>query len=75
MDIRIRIHSQRRLAAAAVAGVLGLTTLLLPPTAQASGIPADPVTFVGTPVQVSRLVNNSHAANVWAALEDLRAGR
>jgi hypothetical protein len=73
METATRI--QHHVAATAVAGLVGLTALLLAAPAQAYRIPADPMTFVGTPVGLSQLVNDSHAANVWSALEDLRTGR
>jgi hypothetical protein len=57
------------------AGMLALAAIALAAPADASRIPADPTTFAGTPIAVSQLVNGSHAANVWAALEDLRAER
>ena len=67
-------HIQRP-STAIQAGLLAAAALLLAAPAQASRIPADPMTFAGTPVAVSQLVNGAHAASVWAALEDLRAGR
>jgi hypothetical protein len=64
-------NSHRTIAAA---GFVCLTTILLAPVpAHASRLPADPLTFVGTPTVLSRVVNDAHAANVRAALDDLRA--
>jgi len=67
--------TQHRITSTAVAGLFALAALMFAAPANASRIPADPMTFVGTPVALSQLVNDSHAANVWAALADLRAGR
>ncbi|MGY2874647.1 hypothetical protein ACVW00_001837 [Marmoricola sp. URHA0025 HA25] len=67
-------HTQRSFAVAA-AGLFALTALLLASPAQATKLPADPMTFVGTPIALAQLVNDSHATNVWAALADLRSGR
>ena len=75
--MRISATLQRNSAAATATVLLGLTAVLLAPsTAHASRLPADPIiTFVATPLEQARLVADAHAANVWAALEDLRAGR
>jgi hypothetical protein len=56
-----------------LAGLFGIAAVaLVPAAAQASRIPADPVAFVPTPVQLTQMVTNAHASNVWAALQDLR---
>jgi hypothetical protein len=69
--MHLRTYTQ---SAVTAAGLLCLTTLLLVPVpAQASRLPADPFTFVGTPAPAWRLVYDNQAANVRAALEDLRA--
>ena len=72
-------HSRHRAATTVLAGVLGLTVLALAPApAQASRIPADPMTFVPTPTALAQLVSDGHASNVRSALQDLwsdQAGR
>lgn len=65
------IHTHR-IATTVLAGLFGLTVLaLVPAPAQASRIPADPITFVPTPTSLSQLVSDGHASNVRAALQDL----
>lgn len=44
-----------------------------PGAAHANRLPADPLTFVGTPVSLTRVVLDAQATNVWAELLDLHA--
>ena len=70
-----RTHVTRTMTVTA-AGTLCLAALLFGPTpAQASRLPADPFTFVGTPLTLTRLVDDGHAARVRAALEEIRSDR
>ena len=65
-------NTHRHTAAAVMSGLFALTALaLVPAPANASRIPADPVTFVPTPTATSQLVAGGHASNVQAALQDL----
>lgn len=63
-------HTSAALASALFALAAVATT---PGAAQASRLPADPITFVGTPAPVARFVIDAQAANVWAVLRDLRS--
>jgi hypothetical protein len=66
-------HSHRT-ASTVVAGIFGLTLLALAPApANATRIPADPITFVPTPTALAQLVTDGHAANVRAAIQELRS--
>jgi hypothetical protein len=63
-----------RTASTVVAGIFGLTLLALAPApADATRIPADPITFVPTPTALAQLVTDGHAANVRAAIQELRS--
>ena len=67
-------HASHRTAALALSGLFVLTALgLSSGAASASRLPADPITFVGTPAPMARYVLDAQAAHVWAALEDLRS--
>lgn len=44
---------------------------MTPTAAQATRLPADPMTFVVTPILQSRLVADAHAANIRSELQDL----
>jgi hypothetical protein len=67
-----RIH--HRTTTTALAGLFALTVLgLAPAPAQATRIPADPIAFVATPVALVQMTNDAHAANVRAALQELRS--
>jgi hypothetical protein len=69
-----RTHARR--TTATTAALLCLAAVLLAPTpAQALRLPADPITFVPTPPALSRLIVGAQAANVRAALDDLRASQ
>jgi hypothetical protein len=65
----------RHSTALAAASLLGLAVLLAPAPAQALRLPADPITFVPTPPALSRLIVSAQAANVRAALADLRSSQ
>jgi hypothetical protein len=68
------IHIHHRITTTVLSGLFAVTVLaLVPATAEASRIPADPIMFVPTPVQLSQLVATTHASNVRAALQDHRA--
>jgi hypothetical protein len=68
-------HSLRT-AATVLSGLFAVTVLaLIPAPAQASRIPADPITFVPTPTGLAHLVTDGHASNVRSALAELRADR
>ena len=55
-------------------GLFAITAVVLAPSpAQATRIPADPVAFVPTPVALAQMTNDAHAANVRAALQELRS--
>jgi hypothetical protein len=57
-----------------LAGLFALAAVVAAPAAaQASRLPADPMTYVGTPASLARAVIDSQATNVWAALEDIRS--
>ena len=56
----------------ALTAALGVTVLLLlPSAAEASRLPADPLTTVAAPVAVTQLVTDAHASSVRAAVADL----
>jgi hypothetical protein len=63
------IHHQHRTVSAAVAGLITLAALLVAAPAHASRIPSDPLAFLPTPTQASRLVAGTHASNVRTAIE------
>jgi hypothetical protein len=66
--------TQHRIAATVAAAFLGATVLALTPSAaHATRLPADPITFVGTPVLLAQLVTEGHAATVRAAIQELRS--
>jgi hypothetical protein len=66
--------SNHRTPAVLAAALFALATVALTPgSADASRLPADPITFVGTPAPVARFVIDAQAANVWAELLDLRS--
>lgn len=63
-----------RSTALAFCGLVALATLAFPTSsADASRLPADPITFVGTPAPIARFVIDAQANHVWAALEDLHS--
>lgn len=63
-----------RTATTLAAGAVALTGLLLAPApAQASRIPADPITFVATPLLLAQMTTEAHTASVRAALQDLQS--
>jgi hypothetical protein len=65
-----------RTATTLAAGAIALTGLLLAPTpAQASRIPADPITFVATPLALAQMTADAHATNVRSALRELQSDR
>jgi hypothetical protein len=65
-----------RTATTLAAGAVALTGLLLAPArAQASRIPADPITFVATPLVLAQMTADAHTASVRAALQDLQSDR
>jgi hypothetical protein len=65
-----------RTATTIAAGAVALTGLLLVPApAQASRIPADPITFVATPLALAQMTADAHATNVRSALQDLQSDR
>jgi hypothetical protein len=69
-------HTRRsQIAGLAAASLLGVATLLAPVPAQALRLPADPITNVATPAALSRVIVGAQAANVRAALDDLRASQ
>ena len=58
----------------AFCGLVTLVTIAVPTgSANASRLPADPITFVGTPAPMARYVIDAQANHVWAALEDLHS--
>jgi hypothetical protein len=66
--------SHPHLTARIAAGLFAITALALAPSpAQATRIPADPIAFVATPVALVQMTNDAHAANVRAALQELRS--
>lgn len=67
-------HTLRRSTTLAFCALAALATLALPTgSASASRLPADPITFVGTPAPMARYVIEAQANHVWAALEDLHS--
>jgi hypothetical protein len=64
-----------RTAAVVAAGMLGFAALGAPAPAQALRLPADPITFVPTPAALSRVIVGAQAANIRAALDDLRVSQ
>jgi len=66
--------THHRITTTIMAGFFALAAIaFVPAAAQASRIPADPVAFVPTPSSLAQLVTDGHAANVWTAIEELRA--
>ena len=71
--MEIITNTQHRITTTVLAGLFCIATVaFIPAAAQASRIPADPVAFVPTPVQLSQLVTNGHASVVWASMQELR---
>ena len=67
-------HTLHRSTTLLVAGLLALTTLALSTgSADASRLPADPITFVVTPAPMARFVLDNQASHVWAAIEDIHS--
>jgi len=68
-------HNPHRIATTIAAGLFTIAAMvLMPAAAQATRIPADPtLTSVPTPSALAHFVSDTHAANVWSAIQDLRA--
>jgi hypothetical protein len=59
----------------AFCGLAALAALAIPTgSANASRLPADPLTYVGTPAPMARFVLAAQADHVWAALMDVHGG-
>ena len=70
----MELTTHHRTSTVLLAGLFALTAVTLAPaTAHASRLPADPITYVGAPIALTRLVLDTQAANVWAALADIRS--
>ena len=70
----MELNTHHRTPALALAGLLALTALgVSTGPASASRLPADPITFVGTPAPMARFVLDNQASHVWAAIEDIHS--
>ena len=66
-------HSHQIATTFASSLVAAMALLLVPAAAHASRLPSDPFDFAPTPLVQTRMVLDAQAANVWAALRELRS--
>jgi hypothetical protein len=70
----MELSTHRRTSALLASALFAIAAVASTPgAAHASRLPADPLTFVGTPVSLDRVVLDAHAANVWAAVLELHS--
>jgi len=66
-------HSHQIATTFAGSLIAAMTLVLVPAASHASRLPSDPFDFAPTPIALTRIVYDAQAANVWAALQDLRS--
>jgi hypothetical protein len=70
----MELSTGHRIPSLMIAALFALVaTTFAPGAAQASRLPSDPLTFVSSPVSLTRMVIEAQAANVWAAVQDIHS--
>jgi hypothetical protein len=70
----MELSTHHRTSTALASALIAVAAVVaVPGAAHATRLPADPITFVGTPAPMARFVIEAQAANVWAALQDIQS--